>query len=65
MVNTFHEPVMGWTNDISGAAGVVAGAAEGLLKSLHCKKDKLADMVPADMCINAAITIAWELQKKQ
>ena len=56
---------MGWTNDISGAAGVVAGAAEGLLKSLHCNKEKLADMVPADMCVNASLTIAWELEKKE
>ncbi|KAJ9586757.1 hypothetical protein L9F63_019656, partial [Diploptera punctata] len=65
VVSTVHEPVMGWVNDITGVAGIVAGAAEGLLKSLHCNKDKLADMVPADMCVNAAISIAWELEKKQ
>ncbi|PSN40547.1 hypothetical protein C0J52_10393 [Blattella germanica] len=65
VVNTALEPVTGWTNNIFGAAGVVAGAAEGLLKTLHCKKDKNADMVPADMCVNAAIAIAWQLEKKR
>jgi hypothetical protein len=61
VVNTANEPIVGWINNLYGAAGVVAGAGIGLLKSMYCDKAILADTVPVDMAINAAIAIAWDV----
>jgi fatty acyl-CoA reductase len=61
VVNTADEPIVGWINNVYGAAGVVAGAAVGLLKSMYCNSDILADIVPVDMVINSAIAIAWDV----
>jgi fatty acyl-CoA reductase len=61
VVNTASEPVVSWINNVYGAAGVLTGAAVGLLKSMNCDKDVAADIVPADMAINAALAIAWEV----
>jgi fatty acyl-CoA reductase len=64
-MKTVNDPVVGWTNNVYGLAGVIAVTALGLLKSLHCKSDMRADIVPVDMAINSAIAVAWDLAQKK
>jgi hypothetical protein len=64
VVQTANEPIVGWINNLYGAAGVVAGAALGFLKSLHCDPDTAADTVPVDMAINNAIAIVWDIVQR-
>jgi hypothetical protein len=61
VINTAHEPVVGWTNNYYGPMGICAGAGTGILKTMYCNGDMRADMVPVDMAINSAIAVAWDL----
>lgn len=44
-----------------GATGVCAGAGSGVLRTLHCDSNLLANIVPVDMVVNAMITTGWEV----
>lgn len=46
-----------------GPTGVVAGAAAGLIRTLHCDKKANAAIIPVDMCVNTLIAAAWEVGK--
>lgn len=61
MISTSQEPVAGWINNIYGATGVVVGAGLGILRTMHCDPDMIADLVPADMVINVMIASAWDV----
>jgi hypothetical protein len=64
VVHTANEPIVGWINNLYGAAGVVAGAGLGFMKSLYCDSDIVADIVPVDMAINNAIAIVWDIVQR-
>lgn len=61
MISTAKEPVAGWINNIYGATGVVMGVGMGILRTMHCNPDMIADLVPADMAINVMIATAWDV----
>ncbi|XP_046742047.1 fatty acyl-CoA reductase wat-like [Diprion similis] len=61
VIATSKEPVAGWINNVYGATGIVVGAAVGLLRTLHCDPDMIADLIPADYVINNVIVAAWDL----
>jgi fatty acyl-CoA reductase len=61
VISTACEPFPGWINNVYGPTGVVVGAGVGLLRTMHCDQDKLAEMVPADMVINMMIATAWDV----
>lgn len=63
VIATEKEPIAGWINNLYGATGVVVGAAVGLLRTLHCRKDNVADIIPADYVINNVIVAAWDIAK--
>jgi len=65
VISTANEPLVGWINNVYGPTGVVAGAGLGLLRTLYCDKDKIADLIPVDMAINATIAIAYETARKR
>lgn len=44
-----------------GPTGIAAGAAVGLLRTLHCDKNMQASIIPVDMCVNSLIATAWEV----
>lgn len=44
-----------------GPTGIVAGAAVGLIRTLHCDKKANATLIPVDMCVNSLIAAAWEV----
>lgn len=64
VVSTYKEPVVGWINNVYGPNGVVAGACKGMVRTLHCDKDIVANIVPADMCVNALICSAWDIANR-
>ncbi|KAI4455140.1 male sterility protein 2-related [Holotrichia oblita] len=58
VVSSYKEPFGGYVNTFYGITSVISIVSCGLLKSLHCDGEKTANIVPADMCINAMIAIA-------
>ncbi|XP_032678741.1 fatty acyl-CoA reductase wat isoform X2 [Odontomachus brunneus] len=60
VVSTYREPVRGWIDNMYGPTGVAAGAGTGLLRSIHCDGSVHANVVPADLTVNALILCAWD-----
>lgn len=60
VVATNSEPFPGWIDNLYGATGAVVATVTGIMRTLHCDPDKLADVVPADMVVNALIVTAWK-----
>ncbi|KAK2588427.1 hypothetical protein KPH14_004426 [Odynerus spinipes] len=65
MIATAKEPICGWINNLYGPTGVAVGAAYGILRTLHCQKNLVADIIPADIVINNIIVAAWDTAQKQ
>lgn len=61
VTSSVREPVTGWIDNLYGPTGVVAGVATGLLRTMHCDKDIIANIVPVDMTVNALIASAWDV----
>ena len=47
----------------NGPTGVFAGIGKGVLRTVYCMRDSVADMVPVDVCINLLCAIAWDTAK--
>jgi len=56
----WKEPFPGWVDNFNGATGVLAGAGAGLMRTLLCKRDCVADMIPVDVCINLMCVLGWK-----
>ncbi|XP_046742043.1 fatty acyl-CoA reductase wat-like [Diprion similis] len=63
VIATAKEPVPGWINNVYGATGIVLAVAVGLLHTLHCDPELVADMIPADYVVNTIIVAAWDIAK--
>lgn len=59
------EPFPGWVDSLNGPIGVMAAAGKGVLRSMLCKPDFRAEMVPVDVAINIIISAAYSRAKKQ
>lgn len=58
---SWKEPMPGWVDNMNGPTGMLAGAGKGVLRTLMCHREKVADLIPVDMAINLMITVAWHL----
>ncbi|XP_050426431.1 putative fatty acyl-CoA reductase CG5065 [Adelges cooleyi] len=56
---SWKEPIAGWVDNLNGPTGLLAGAGKGVLRTLLCHKNLVADLVPVDICINLLISAAW------
>lgn len=65
VTSTAEEPLKGWINNIYGAVGVVMGSALGLLRTLHCDPENIAEIVPADYVISHIIAASWDTAKRK
>ncbi|XP_020280731.1 fatty acyl-CoA reductase wat-like [Pseudomyrmex gracilis] len=61
VISTYREPIKGWIDNLYGPTGVAAGAGTGLLRSIHCDGSTQANVVPADLTVNALIACAWDV----
>nr|XP_014293989.1 putative fatty acyl-CoA reductase CG5065 isoform X1 [Halyomorpha halys] len=55
----WKEPIPGWVDNMNGPTGIFVGACKGILRSLYCDSDCIADLVPVDAAINLCIAVAW------
>jgi len=61
VVAAWREPLPGWVDNLNGPTGLFAGAGKGILRTLHCRRDCVADMVPVDIPINVMCAVAWKI----
>ena len=59
----WREPFPGWVDNFNGATGVMAGVGKGVMRTLHCRRACIADMVPVDICINLCCVLAWKISR--
>lgn len=55
------EPMPGWVDSLNGPMGLLVAAGKGVLRSMHCRSDLNAHVVPVDLAINAMIVIAYNI----
>ncbi|XP_014355320.2 fatty acyl-CoA reductase wat [Papilio machaon] len=63
IISTYEEPVRGWTDSIYGPTGLIIGIGTGVLRTMYIDKNKVADMVPVDMAVNAILASACNTAK--
>ncbi|XP_030767994.1 putative fatty acyl-CoA reductase CG5065 [Sitophilus oryzae] len=56
----WKEPLPGWVDNLNGPTGILIGAGKGVIRTMHCNPDFIADIVPVDISVNALIMIAWK-----
>ncbi|CAL1681384.1 unnamed protein product [Lasius platythorax] len=61
VVASWKEPVPGWVDNMNGPTGLMIGAGKGVIRSMLCNANYLADIVPCDMAVNATIALAWQV----
>ncbi|XP_071443977.1 putative fatty acyl-CoA reductase CG5065 [Hetaerina americana] len=57
----WQQPVPGWVDNLNGPVGLMVGAGKGVIRSMHCKGEYHAEVIPVDMAINAMIASAWKV----
>ncbi|KAF7269473.1 hypothetical protein GWI33_017473 [Rhynchophorus ferrugineus] len=56
----WKEPLPGWVDNLNGPTGLLIGAGKGVIRTMHCNPEYIADIVPVDVSVNALIIIAWK-----
>ncbi|XP_055611244.1 fatty acyl-CoA reductase wat-like [Uranotaenia lowii] len=60
IIATNEEPISGWTDNIYGLNGVIAGIALGIIRVMNVADNNAADIIPADTVVNGVLAACWE-----
>lgn len=55
-----NEPFAGWIDSINGPGGASLLGTLGIARSMNCKPNYIADLIPIDIVTNSLIVIAWK-----
>ncbi|CAG9782136.1 unnamed protein product [Diatraea saccharalis] len=55
---SYSEPIPGWVDSLNGPVGLMLGAGKGVIRTMLCDGSLVAQVIPVDIAINAAITVA-------
>ncbi|CAG9857547.1 unnamed protein product [Phyllotreta striolata] len=61
VVSTYKDPIEGWIDNLYGPTGVCAAVLSGVMRVFYCHQEKLADLVPVDLCVDCLIATAWDV----
>ncbi|CAH0716054.1 unnamed protein product, partial [Brenthis ino] len=53
----YMEPVSGWVDSLNGPVGLMLGAGKGVIRTMLCDGNLIAQVIPVDTAINAIIAI--------
>nr|AWJ25018.1 fatty acyl-CoA reductase [Nilaparvata lugens] len=59
VINSMHEPLVGWLENLNGPMGIIAGVTKGILRVFLANEDCSLDYVAVDYAINSLIVSAW------
>jgi hypothetical protein len=57
----WRDPIPGWVENLHGPTGLLVGAGKGVIRSMHCRSEFSADIMPCDIAINTIIILAWRV----
>ncbi|KAL1459877.1 hypothetical protein WDU94_011828 [Cyamophila willieti] len=55
VISTYKDPIPGWIDNLYGPTGLVTGVQAGVVRSIYCDPNIIADMVPVDLAVNALV----------
>lgn len=64
VIPAYREPVPGWVDSLNGPAGLMIGAAKGVIRTMLLDGKLNAEVVPVDLAVNGVILIAKKLGMK-
>ncbi|KAI5750970.1 hypothetical protein M8J77_002988 [Diaphorina citri] len=62
---SFQEPVPGWVDSLNGPVGVLVASGKGVVRSMMCGAEFVAEVVPVDIAINGVILAAYNRDQKK
>lgn len=60
VISSMKEPFPGWIDNFNGPVGLLVGSGIGIMRTLYCNPNNIADFTPVDVCIKAMIIAAWK-----
>ncbi|KAG5879702.1 hypothetical protein JTB14_006487 [Gonioctena quinquepunctata] len=64
VTSTAYEPLPGWSDNLYGPLGILLSSHCGILRVIQANGAIKSHTVPGDMCINALLCLAWDVDKK-
>ena len=58
---SYQEPIPGWVDTLNGPIGILVGAGKGVIRSMMCSPNSIAQVIPVDAAVNSLITITQKL----
>lgn len=65
VISTYREPAIGWVDNVYGPTGALVGGGAGLIRTMNIDENCTAELIPADLTVNALIATAWEVANKK
>lgn len=65
VIPALREPTPGWVDSLNGPVGILAASGKGVLRTMLCKGENHAEVIPVDVAINGIlIAIKYRATKK-
>lgn len=65
VIPAYQEPLVGWVDSLNGPAGLMIGAAKGVIRSMLLDGDTETEAIPVDIAINGIILTAKIVASKE
>ena len=65
IIPAYQEPLVGWVDSLNGPAGLMLGAAKGVIRSMLLDGDLETEAIPVDTAINGIILIAKHIATQE
>ena len=59
-MSTSEDPIPGWSRDLFGLNGILAGVSFGFVRCIRFGKNDKIDVVCADFVTNSTLAIIWD-----
>lgn len=63
VVAAWKEPLVGWIDNLNGPTGLILAIGKGLLRTMYCNKENVADIIPVDIVVNTMISSVYYTAK--
>lgn len=64
LMGTYKEPFPGWTDNLYGPSGLCLGIVQYYIYILFTNPHCQANVAPADYCVNAILSAAWDINRR-